>query len=52
MPCLNHLLAVILMRINRAGRRDLTVACELACGVRRLVAVVPFRYALTGGKLV
>ncbi|MFI9271296.1 hypothetical protein ACIGXM_11365 [Kitasatospora sp. NPDC052896] len=49
--CLIHPLAVVLIWINLAGRRDLGTAHKIAWGVLSLIPLVPFVYVLTGGNL-
>jgi hypothetical protein len=49
--CFLHPLAVILMWINLASRRDLTGGAKLAWGIFGLIPLVPFLYVLTGGDL-
>jgi hypothetical protein len=49
--CFLHPLAVILMWINLAGRRDLTGFAKLMWGVFGLIPPVPFLYVLVGGDL-
>lgn len=49
--CLIHPVAVILMWINLAARRDLTGLQKLAWGIFGLIPLVPFLYVLTGGNL-
>jgi hypothetical protein len=49
--CIIHPLAVILMWINLASRRDLGTGAKLAWGIFGLIPLVPFLYVLTGGEL-
>ena len=49
--CILHPVAVVLMWINLAIRRDLTVIGKLAWGICGLIPFVPFLYVLTGGDL-
>jgi hypothetical protein len=49
--CFIHPLAVILMWINLASRRDLAGVAKLAWGIFGLIPLVPFLYVLTGGDL-
>ena len=49
--CLIHPVAVILMWINLASRRDLTTVPKLAWAIFGLIPLVPFLYVLTGGNL-
>lgn len=49
--CIIHPLAVVLMWINLAGRRDLRLGGKLAWAIFGLIPLVPFLYVLTGGDL-
>lgn len=49
--CILHPLAVVLMWINLAARRDLSTVSKIAWGIFGLVPLVPFLYVLTGGDL-
>jgi hypothetical protein len=49
--CFLHPLAVVLMWINLASRRDLSPVSKLAWGIFGLIPLVPFLYVLTGGDL-
>jgi hypothetical protein len=49
--CFLHPLAVILMWINLAGRRDMSGGKKLAWAIFGLIPLVPFLYVLTGGDL-
>ncbi len=49
--CILHPIAVILMWINLASRRDLGTGAKLAWAIFGLIPVVPFLYVLTGGEL-
>lgn len=49
--CILHPLAVVLMWINLASRRDLSGFSKLAWAVFGLIPLVPFLYVLTGGDL-
>jgi NADH:ubiquinone oxidoreductase subunit 3 (subunit A) len=49
--CILHPLAVILMWINLATRRDLSTLAKLAWAIFGLIPLVPFLYVLTGGEL-
>lgn len=49
--CFVHPLAVILMWVNLAGRRDLSGLAKVAWAVFGLIPLVPFLYVLTGGDL-
>jgi hypothetical protein len=47
--CIFHPVAVILMWVNLAGRRDLNSTEKLAWGLFGLIPLVPVLYLLTGG---
>jgi len=49
--CILHPLAVVLMWINLATRRDLSTVAKLAWAIFGLIPLVPFLYVLTGGDL-
>ena len=49
--CILHPLAVVLMWINLASRRDLSTVGKLAWAIFGLIPLVPFLYVLTGGDL-
>jgi hypothetical protein len=49
--CILHPLAVVLMWINLASRRDLGTGAKLAWAIFGLIPLVPFLYVLTGGDL-
>lgn len=49
--CILHPLAVILMWINLAVRRDLGTVAKVAWAIFGLIPLVPFLYVLTGGDL-
>lgn len=49
--CLFHPLAVVLMWIDLASRRDLGGGAKLAWALFGLIPLVPFLYVLTGGDL-
>lgn len=49
--CILHPLAVVLMWINLATRRDLGTVSKVAWAVFGLIPLVPFLYVLTGGDL-
>jgi hypothetical protein len=49
--CLLHPLAVVLMWIDLASRRDITLGPKLAWAIFGLIPLVPFIYVLTGGDL-
>ena len=49
--CFLHPVAVILMGIDLATRRNISGGAKLAWAVFGLVPLVPFLYVLTGGEL-
>jgi hypothetical protein len=49
--CFIHPVAVILMWIDLASRKDLTGTAKLVWGIFGLIPLVPFLYVLTGGDL-
>jgi hypothetical protein len=49
--CILHPLAVMLMWINLAGRRDLGTGAKIVWAIFGLIPLVPFLYVLTGGDL-
>lgn len=49
--CIIHPLAVLLMWIDLAGRRDLSGVQKLFWALFGLIPLVPFIYVLTGGDL-
>lgn len=49
--CILHPVAVILMWIDLATRRDLSGLAKLAWALFGLIPLVPFLYVLTGGDL-
>ena len=49
--CFIHPVAVVLMWIDLASRKDLTGGKKLVWGVFGLIPLVPFLYVLTGGEL-
>jgi hypothetical protein len=49
--CFIHPVAVVLMWIDLASRKDLTGFAKLAWGLFGLIPLVPFLYVLTGGDL-
>lgn len=49
--CILHPLAVVLMWINLATRRDLTMFSKIVWAIFGLIPLVPFLYVLTGGDL-
>jgi cobalamin biosynthesis protein CobD/CbiB len=49
--CIVHPVAVILMLVNLASRKDLNSTEKLAWGLFGLIPLVPFLYVLTGGSL-
>jgi hypothetical protein len=49
--CFIHPLAVVLMWVNLASRRDLSGTRKLVWGIFALVPLVPFLYVLVSGDL-
>jgi hypothetical protein len=49
--CLIHPLAVVLIWIDLATRRDIGTGPKLAWAIFSLIPLVPFIYVLTGGDL-
>jgi hypothetical protein len=49
--CFLHPLAVVLMWIDLASRRDMGGGAKLAWALLGLIPLVPFAYVLTGGDL-
>jgi hypothetical protein len=49
--CLIHPLAVVLIWIDLATRRDIGTGSKLAWAIFSLIPLVPFIYVLTGGDL-
>jgi hypothetical protein len=49
--CIFHPLAVVLMWIDLATRRDIGSGAKLAWALFGLIPLVPFLYVLTGGDL-
>ncbi len=49
--CFLHPVAVILLWIDLAGRRDIGGGAKLAWALFGLIPFVPFLYVLTGGNL-
>jgi hypothetical protein len=49
--CIIHPLAVVLMWINLASRRDLSAGVKVAWAIFGIIPLVPFIYVLTGGDL-
>ncbi|MEP7023168.1 MAG: hypothetical protein ABJB47_05025 [Actinomycetota bacterium] len=49
--CLLHPVAVVLMWIDLAARRDVSGGVKLAWALFGLIPLVPFLYVLTGGDL-
>ncbi len=49
--CFLHPLAVVLIWIDLATRRDISSAAKLAWAIFALIPLVPFIYVLTGGDL-
>jgi hypothetical protein len=50
--CILHPIAVILIWINLALRRDLGFIAKLTWGVTSIVPLVPFIYVLTGNDFI
>jgi hypothetical protein len=49
--CFLHPIAVVLVWLNLATRRDIEGGAKLAWGIFALIPLVPFLYVLTGGDL-
>ena len=49
--CFLHPVAVILIWIDLATRRDISVGSKLAWALFSIIPLVPFIYVLTGGDL-
>jgi hypothetical protein len=49
--CIIHPLAVVLMWIDLATRRNISFVAKLAWAIFGLIPLVPFLYVLTGGDL-
>jgi hypothetical protein len=49
--CIFHPLAVVLMWIDLASRREMRGGPKLAWAILGLIPLVPFVYVLTGGDL-
>jgi hypothetical protein len=49
--CLLHPVAVVLIWIDLATRRDIGAGSKLAWALFSLIPLVPFLYVLTGGDL-
>ena len=49
--CFIHPLAVVLMWIDLASRRDMASGPKMAWAILGLIPLVPFLYVLTGGDL-
>lgn len=49
--CFIHPVAVVLVWLNLAARRDITGGVKLAWALFALIPLVPFLYVLTGGDL-
>jgi NADH:ubiquinone oxidoreductase subunit 3 (subunit A) len=49
--CILHPIAVVLMWINLAIRRDIGIVAKLAWAIFGIIPLVPFLYVLTGGDL-
>lgn len=50
--CLLHPLAVVLIWINLAARRDLDLIPKLTWAIAALIPFVPFVYVLTGNDFI
>ncbi len=50
--CVLHPIAVVLIWINLAGRRDLGVIAKLTWAIAAIVPFVPFVYVLTGNDFI
>ena len=50
--CILHPVAVVLIWINLAVRRDLGLVAKLTWGIAALVPFVPFVYVLTGNDFI
>ena len=51
LACFLHPLAVVLMWIDLASRRDISGGAKVAWAIFGLIPLVPFLYVLTGGDL-
>ncbi|MCU1609984.1 MAG: hypothetical protein JWM45_1900 [Pseudonocardiales bacterium] len=49
--CFLHPIAVVLVWLNLAARRDIEGGAKLAWSIFALIPLVPFLYVLTGGDL-
>jgi len=49
--CFIHPLAVVLIWIDLATRRDMRSGAKVAWGIFCLIPLIPFVYVLTGGDL-
>jgi uncharacterized membrane protein YhaH (DUF805 family) len=49
--CFLHPLAVVLIWINLASRRDLGTGAKIAWALFAIIPLIPFVYVLTGGDL-
>ena len=49
--CILHSIAVILIWVNLAGRRDIGGGAKLAWALFSLIPLVPFLYVLASGDL-
>jgi hypothetical protein len=50
--CILHPIAVVLIWINLAARRDLGLIAKLTWGITAIVPLVPFVYVLTGNDFI
>lgn len=50
--CILHPIAVVLIWVNLAVRRDMGLVAKLTWGITSLVPLVPFIYVLTGHDFV
>jgi hypothetical protein len=51
LACLIHPLAVVLIWIDLATRRDMPTGAKLAWAIFCLIPLIPFVYVLTSGEL-
>jgi uncharacterized membrane protein YhaH (DUF805 family) len=49
--CFLHPVAVVLIWINLASRRDLGTGAKIAWALFAIIPLIPFVYVLTGGDL-
>jgi hypothetical protein len=50
--CILHPIAVVLIWINLARRRDIGLMAKLTWGIASIVPLVPFVYVLTGNDFI